>query len=391
MSVILAPSPRLVSRRPTRTVHILGLLSALALLPTASWAAGTETHASLQAVKPDGTSAWAGTLPFTVQGVLLNDPGEFLDSTSHFVPWNDGAGAGQMGGEWEIFIQAAEPGDYGGTACWMGQNYGNLGWIKDSAKSYSDLEWTAEVNRLNRDPQNNHRFRKGDLVEITANRSLFYGGKRNVNEAHDKSPAADFSITLVRADVGLPAPQVITLADLVSPDDGNPGTQEDIFDVTRATGGERYQGTRIRINNLTLTDASGWGKTSWAERKCQVTDGTGRFLTMRTALGSWCAPPAGGFHAVGILNQESGSGSNGTFGYELFAQEIVDTSPPVLQISVVSWSASTAGFRLQSRDGFEGKQWEAVTAEPNISQGRFIVSDPVPAHGISFYRLMKGE
>ncbi|MCX8108808.1 MAG: hypothetical protein N3G20_08390, partial [Verrucomicrobiae bacterium] len=31
--------------------------------------ATTETHARLQAVNPDGTSAWSGTLPFTIRGV----------------------------------------------------------------------------------------------------------------------------------------------------------------------------------------------------------------------------------------------------------------------------------------------------------------------------------
>ncbi len=390
MNITLARPASL--RRLAGSASALGLtLSALLGLIPATQGAGTETHASLQAVKADGTSDWAGTLPFTLQGVLLNDPGEFLDSTPHFVPWNDGAGVGQMGGEWQVFIQAADGADQGGTACWLGQNYGNLGWIKDSAKSYTDAEWTAEVNRLARDPVNNHRFRKGDLVEITVNRSLFYGGKRNINEAHERTPDADFSITLVRADHGLPAPELITLAHLVRPDDGDPGTKEDLFDATRATGGERYQGTRVRVNGLTSTDATGWGKTAWSERKCVVTDGAGRFFTVRTALGGLGSAPTGPFDAVGILNQESGSGSDGTFGYELFVQEVIDYDAPALQISVVSWPASAPDFQLQFTDGVGGGSWQAVNQEPVPGGGRFTVHDPVAATGSRLYRLVKPQ
>jgi hypothetical protein len=383
--------PASVDRR-AGSASALGLtLAALLGLAAAAVAAATETHASLQAVKPDGTSAWAGTLPFTVQGILLNDPGEVLDSTPQFVPWNDGAGAGQIGGEWQVFIQAADAADQGGTACWLAQNYGNLGWIKDSAKSYPDAEWTAEVNRLARDPVNNHRFRKGDLVEITVNRSLFYGGKRNLNEAHERTPEADFSIALVRADHGLPTPAVVTLAELVRPDDGDPGTKEDLFDATRATGGERFQGTRVRLNGLTLTDASGWGKTAWAERKCVVTDGAGRFFTVRTALGGVGAAPAGRFDAVGILNQESGSGSDGTFGYELFVQEVIDHAAPALQISVVSWPASAPNFELQFTDGLGNGAWQPLNREPVLGGGRFTVPDPVTATGSRLYRLVQSR
>jgi len=369
---------------PRLAVLLLGLVPA-------TLAAELETHARLQAVHADGTSAWTGTLPFTLRGVLLNDPEEFLDSTPRFVPWNDGAGAGQMGGQWQIFLQAADPGDRGGTACWMGQNYGNLPWIRNTAKSYTDEEWQAEIRRLSRDPATNHRFRRGDLIEVTANRSLFYGGKRNINEAHDKSPEADFTLRLVWADYGLPEPEVITLADLVRPDDGDPGTREDIFDPTRQTGGERYQGVRVRLNNLMLVDASGWGKVAWGERLCRVTDGAGRFFPVRTALGSWGPPPSGRFDAIGILNQESGSGTDGTFGYELFVQEIVVHDPPALQISVVSWPGSAPGFQLQFSDAVNGGLWQPVNRQPTLRDGRWVVSEPVLPGNQRFYRLFKPE
>lgn len=376
------------------TLSLKWLVASVALVPLIATgplvlAQTIETHGRLQAVKPDGTSAWDGTLPFTLRGVLLNDPEEFLDSTPRFVPWDNGTGAGQMGGQWQIFIQAADPEDHGGTACWMGQNYGNLPWIRDEAKSYTDAEWEAEIRRLSRDPLTNHRFRKGDLVEVTARRSLFYGGKRNINEAHDKDPDADFSIRLVWADHGLPAPEVITLADLVRPDDGDPATREDIFDPTRQTGGERYQGVRVRINGLRLTDAFGWGKTNWGERLCRVTDGSGRFFPIRTSLRAWGPPPAGLFDAIGILNQESGSGTDGTHGYELFVQEIVVHDPPRLQISVISWPGEAEGFRLEFSNALPAGTWQVVPASPRLQDGRWTVSEYIEPGARRFYRLMR--
>ncbi len=346
-----------------------------------------ETHARLQAVTARGTSAWEGTLPFTLRGVLLNDPEEFLDATPRFVPWNDGAGAGQMGGQWQVFLQAVDPQDRGGTACWMGQNYGNLPWIRDSARSYSDAAWTAEIQRLSRDPANHHRFRKGDLVEVTARRSLFYGGKRNINEAHDAGPDADFTLRLVWADFGLPAPEPITLADVVRPDDGDPATLEDIFDPARQTGGERYQGMRVRLQRVRLTDAAGWGQVDWSTRRCRVTDGAGRFLPVRTALRSWGPPPTGWFDAIGILNQESGSGTDGTSGYELFVQEIETEEPPRLQISVLSWPAAAGGFQLEFTDELPAGRWLAWPAAPQLREGRWTVQALIEPGTQRYFRL----
>jgi hypothetical protein len=294
-----------------------------------------------------------------------------------------------MGGQWQVFLQAADPEDRGGTACWMGQNDGNLPWIRDETKSYSDAEWLAEIQRLNRDPLTNHRFRKGDLVEVTARRSLFYGGKRNINEAHDKSPDADFSLRLLWADYGLPEPEVVSLAELVRPDDGDPATREDIFDPSRQTGGERYQGMRVRINGLRLSDAAGWGRSAWGERLCRVTDGAGRFLPVRTALRAWGPPPTGRFDAIGILNQESGSGTDGTYGYELFLQEIVVQEPPRLQISVISWPAEAEGFQLEFSDALPAGSWQRVPALPQLQNDRWTVSEFIEPGARRFYRLVR--
>jgi hypothetical protein len=57
--------------------------------------------------------------------------------------------------------------------------------------------------------------------------------------------------------------------------------------------------------------------------------------------------PTNRFDAIGVLNQESGSGSNGTFGYELFVQEIAPAGEAVLNIATktVTGRASVGGER----------------------------------------------
>ena len=149
------------------------------LLDAAAWGQ-SETHTNLQAVNAGGVSTWAGTYPFTIRGVILNDPEEMLDVT-----WDPQAESqNQMGAQYQVFIQTVASGDRGGTALWMGQNYSSLGpWIP-AGNLYNEAQWSNEMIRVNYDTGTAHHFRAGDLVEVTANQSLFYGGKRNVNEAH---------------------------------------------------------------------------------------------------------------------------------------------------------------------------------------------------------------
>jgi hypothetical protein len=64
--------------------------------------------------------------------------------------------------------------------------------------------------------------------------------------------------SLLVPDYGLPEPEVLSLASVVNPDDGDPATSEEIFDATRATGGEHWQGMRVRLTRLQVVDASGW-------------------------------------------------------------------------------------------------------------------------------------
>jgi hypothetical protein len=374
--------------------RLSGLVLALCAAPALVFAQ-SETHSNLQAVTSVGASAWSGTFPFTIRGVLLCNPDEMLDSTPNYLPWNDGANQYRMGAEWQVTFQAVDPDDRGGTTCWMGQNYGNQSWIHDSMLSYTNEAWVAEILRLNYDQSNLHQFRAGDLVEMTVRQSLFYGGKRNINEGHDIDPAYNFDIRLVTANYGLPTPEVITLADVmnVGGDATNKATWLPIFDQTRATGGELYQGMRMRINNLTLVTTNGWNPANtWGNRLCTVTDGVGRFFSLRHPRYSLGAAPATQFDAIGIFNQESGSGSQGTNGYELFVQQVLPHNPaPELAIGLnvtISWPANIDTYQLEWRAQVDAGEWTPVTNAPAVINGMNTVILP-PSSPQRFYRLRK--
>jgi len=314
-----------------KLARVASVVLAGMLLVVAS-SASAETNWDLQAVNASGVSTWSGTYPFTVVGVILNNPEGMLD-----MAYDPSASAnGTMGAQWQIFIQGIGT-DRCGTALWMGQNYNSLGaWIP-AGNSYDQAAWTAEMNRVNYDATSGHQFRQGDLVEVTANKTLFYGGKLNINEAHRADPANDFSLSLITADYGLPTAEVLTLgnlyASIIAP--GYDPTYP-MFDQTRATGAEHYQGMYVRLNGLTLTDSSGWGETAWADRLCTATDGLGHTLNLRMPLYDLGDVPTGAFDAYGITNQESGSGSNGRMGYELFVTSVV---PEPASLSILAIGA----------------------------------------------------
>jgi len=329
-----------------------GTVCAVVLLAAA--AASAETHWNLQAVDANGVKTWNGALPVTVTGIILNNPQEMLDPTPDFqyIPWSF-----YMGGQWQVFVQSSDPAaDHAGTALWMGQNYGNT-WRNNPAFSYTDDQWLAELDRLNHDPATGHLFQKGDLVQVYAPNVGFYGGKTNINESHDNNPAMDFGIALIEASVGLPAPQEITLADL----DADPATAQNYdpayprFDSSRLTGAEYYQGMLVHLNGVYLVDDSGWDKEEWSERLCTVSDGQ-RELPLRMPRGSIVDlgdPPTGWFHVSGILNQESGSGQDGRYGYELYVTGIdrpqAEIPEPACATIVALWAGSLAAWRRSRR------------------------------------------
>ena len=368
-------------------------LSALALAAfLASPAVRAETVQNLEAVDTNGFTAWAGSFPLTINGVLLNDPGEMLDSTANFLPWNDGANVMQLGGQWQVFVQAVWPGDRGGVECWMGQNYGNLPWEPhDGSDSYSDSAWAAEVARVSTDPVTGYAFRKGDLVTVTANGALFYGGMENINEEHNTDPAYNFTLSLVCSNYGLPAPEVLSLGSVIGTNLSATG-HYDLFDPTRATGGEHWQGMRVRLEGLTLVTTSGWTTNSdWGSRYCTATDGEGRQFPLIHPLYDLGPAPTNRFDAIGIFLQESGSGTDGTFGYELFVQEVEPTAPATLTVAmqpVITWPGALANYQLQSGDSVTATNWTVVTNSPVLVNGQNTVI-LAPAAARKFYRLQR--
>jgi hypothetical protein len=328
-------------------------------------------------VADTGVSAWNGSFPIVLTGVLLTDPSEMLDSTPDYLPWNNGANIYNLGGQWQVFVQVVTNNDRGGVECWMGQDYGNLPFEPhDGSDSYTNQAWSNEVYRVSQDPTTGYAFHRGDLVTITANGSLFYGGMQNINEEHSIDPAYDFTISLVATNFGLPAPEVISLSSVISTNLGATG-HYDIFDQTRATGGEHWQGMHVRINGLTLVTTNGWGTNSdWSSRYCTATDGEGRQFPLIHPLYDIGLAPTNRFDATGVFLQESGSGTDGTFGYELFVQQVAPSDTAILKIAiqsgaaVISWPGSLANYQLQSCDSLSHPNWTGVTNLPALVSGR---------------------
>ena len=332
-----------------------GMMAGLLALGAASAFGQTAvTHWDLQAVTSTGTSAWVETFPFTIRGVIVNDPEEMLNPA-----YNPAAAGVSSGVQYQLFIQAAAAGDRGGTALFMSQ----MSYI--GGNNYDETAWSNEMRRVMFDG-NGRKFRKGDLVEVTARKAPAYYGKRNINEAHRTLEENNFDVALVRPNTVLPQAEAITLADLKNADDSA------IFDATRATGGEHYQGMRVRIDGIRFVDTNGWGKTVWAERKCTAADETGRTLVLRVPLTDLGPVPATSkwFSATGILNQEDSY----TNGYELFVQEI----GPELRIAQgaaggveVNFSSDYEGYVLQASDDGLGT-WHDVDLTPKM---RIVIED----------------
>ncbi len=206
-------------------------------------------HMELQAVLygPDdvqGASDWpaGGGEPYPIQltGVVINNPWDMLDYDNTAVQ-----------PQWQIFVQAAAAGDYGGTAAYM-RKY--IPWDKD--QNYTDEEWSAEMARLNHPDGVSDPLQRGDRITINARApGMPYNGKYNVNKKHLKDEKYNFDIEILERGIDLATlASHITLADLTTGgDDGF------IFDGTRATGCEHYQGSLVHLDNLLLVDPEKWG------------------------------------------------------------------------------------------------------------------------------------
>ncbi len=246
------------------------MLSAMAIM--CSVAAG-ETHSQLQAVDAGGTCNYvkvgADPIPenlVVVEGICLNNPEEMLDPAL----------------QWQVFVQG-EGTDYSGTAAWAG-------------KAYQSSVWDSELARLNASG-----FREGDRIRITGYSLAIYG-KANINERHSADPNMDFTVELIESGVGLPDPELTTLAEM------------NTFDATRATGGERYQCRRIRLESVELqAGTTGWGSNT----KGTIVDPSDPNQTLLLRLCNvdfGTQMPHTWFHIVGLGNQENGY----TDGYQVW-------------------------------------------------------------------------
>lgn len=267
-------------------------------------------HAELQGVNASGAPTYSGGFPLRVQGVLLCDPGDVFDDTPNFIPFSGPGSLFQFGARQQPYVQAVDPNDSGGTALFLAQCVGNHPANQDTALSYTNDAWLAELDRTNFDADTGHRFQAGDLVEVRARIGLHFSGKFNINEAHSINPANDYEIVLIQAGFGLPEPTAFGLPDVF--DDAG----EAIFDETRQTGGEAYQATRVELVIAEVLDASNWS----ASGTITVTDGT---RTMEVLVGSDPAfntepAPSGEVRIRGIFDQEaSPSPIGGQNGYRL--------------------------------------------------------------------------
>ncbi len=290
-------------------------------------------HDTYQAVNSDGSSAYpTDGFPILMRGVVLNNNEDWLNPTADYdggTEANKDYTAWALGGEAEIFVQAVDlsgeswdNADFGGTAAWMGQNYGNHPYKYpggNPAKSYSNAEWYAELNRLQLwHPEttlsDSQLVRAGDLIEIRARTGLHYSGKMNVNENHDNDPANDFEIVILQKNYGMPDAAEIVLSDLMD------ASNTFIFDETRQTGGERYQSTLIDVKRVRMfqkVDGSGNPQVDdEGNPLLELRDGSGRALDITLGASESFATaemPTGWFDVTGIMNQGAYTGKGGYY------------------------------------------------------------------------------
>ncbi len=322
---------------------------------------GFVKHSEYQAVNSDGSSAYNSGFPIRLVGVVLNNNEDWLDPTGAY---DSGVHLWRMGGQTEIYVQAInldgtiwdtditkQFDDFGGTACWMGQNYGNHIMHQDPVWNYTNAQWYAELDRLGfwrpgTSLTENQLVRAGDLVEIRARGGLNYKGKMNVNEQHDndydrydnwdgrESPGDgenhDFEIIILQKNFGLPNPAIIKLSDIKN------SNNEFIFDSTRQIGGEHYQGSLVRLKDIWITENYDWT----AGNDITVTDGVRNFV-LRLGRSSEFSGDAivdinQHFDVIGIFDQNDFSGRGGYRLLVLNPSDIIVNIPePMTLLSVL--------------------------------------------------------
>lgn len=320
---------------------LLGLTESV-MAQAVDWASRPLVNfADLQTVDGAGTPTYSqGNFPIRLRGVVLNNPADMLNSAANYQPWNGGMNAGVIGGQWQVYVQAdplTAPSDRGGTAVWMGQNYGNFPWIADEGFSYTNTQWQQEIDRVS----SNGALGRGMYVEVRARGGMGHNGKFNINERHDNDPLADFEIVILDSDYGMPVAQQITLADVKT------AANTFVFDQTRNIGGEKYQAQWVTLNDVSLASAAGWASGGTVT----VSDGLGR--TFSVLLGrdmdfSTLAAPTGPLNITGIFDQE-GAGMGAYRLWVMDADDIVAVPEPGSVLLAASGLALLVAYRLRQR------------------------------------------
>ncbi|HTU24131.1 MAG TPA: PEP-CTERM sorting domain-containing protein [Pirellulales bacterium] len=345
--------------------------------------AALETAKALETVDSSGASTFAANAPadFVYEGVVLNTPAQMSSQAADFNDENEGGANGSDIGNanpyWQIFVQSTQPNDFGGVAIYMAQNYGNIpgvgsagfvggSFVPDPTSDYSDAAWNAQVQRLDyyNNDQNTvggatlsagQQIQAGDEVIIFARGGLDFGGKYNINEEHTATtdyasdPQYSFDIFYV-ASHGMPTPIALNLNDYNGTT--NPtglwdaSTDSVLFDATRATGAEHYQGDWVTLDAVKLVTPN---DPNWVSNGVvTVENAAGNEFSVQLGTANFGSAPTGYFNATGIFDQESGMGPE-TGGYEVWVMnptDIVATPEPSTLIlaaialgSLVGWKA----------------------------------------------------
>lgn len=288
-------------RMRAMTWAVCAMLAAMSVanagvLDAIDWSQVTS-HSAYQAVNSSGSmSGITMTYPLMMVGVVLNTPSEML---------NVSASSAGMGGQWQIAIQAVQSGDFGGTCCWMGQNYAAYGM---GPFSYGASEWNAEVARVGHNADtaswlssvysgasvSGATVEAGDLVVVYARNGMtYYNTKRNINEGHLTDAQYDFDVCVLQKNFGMPTAAELTLSDVVD------ASSNYLFDTTRATGCERYQDTWVTLNDVQVVGGT-WG----AGKTVTLGDATGRTFACLLGQNIGGTAPTGYVNVTGIFDQE---------------------------------------------------------------------------------------
>ncbi len=344
-----------------RSLFLSLTLACLFLAPSSAHATNYEytTFSALEAINDDGSSAYGGSGSITAYGIVINNPEDMINYSNYRYRKNyfwDST-------EWQVFVQAL-PGstydgrtldskDFGGAALYMRVDNP---FVSDDSDYYDQSEWTSEMNRVNC-VNGSSKLKYGDVVKITANvPGLFYKGKYNINEDHQtNSSSYDFNIEIL--DNTTPVAETITLAKLK--DDDN----RYIFDDSRDTGCERFQGSLVHLEGLTLDSAA----SAWTQNGTVVVRQGDRTFNMKLGLDSdltsddTLAKLASSFNITAVLDQDSDAGAataenlkqvdGSTGGYRLWltSADMLTVPEPGVLILLVTGLCSLAAFARQKR------------------------------------------